>query len=205
MHATHIYRSQHEAPATSCDRPSAPRPNELDRRVLGFILSQRNKTPHVVALDVGCGPGTQAAWMARAGSTVVAIDSEDYSDAVTAAMRQEGILSGYVFIHERVQAEPGVGPFDVVVCRQVLHLLPHEEAKRALCWMHEVASTGARLYLSVPTMRSNNVAAMPYQENSSMGGIRELEILVRESGWQMMSSFHTEALDAIVVAEKVLQ
>jgi 2-polyprenyl-3-methyl-5-hydroxy-6-metoxy-1,4-benzoquinol methylase len=64
--------------------------DELDRMLLGFILSRRNDMPRVIVLDVGCGNGERSARMARAGASVVAIDHHDYSESLTSAMLHEG-------------------------------------------------------------------------------------------------------------------
>lgn len=104
----------------------------------------------VLALDIGCGHGGQAARMAHAGAQVLAIDVEDCADKVAASMREQGVADA-AWAFQRIGIER-VGSFDlqanVIVCQRMIHYLRHGDALAALMALRRVAAQGATLYLS---------------------------------------------------------
>lgn len=108
-------------------------------------LLWRQLQPHVqdfptdgVAVDVGCGQGTQVVQLARAGLTVIGIDpSDELLDRARAAVAAEppdvqdrvtlirGHLDPDIGLHVEESAPP---PADIVICHGVLMYLPSLDA-----------------------------------------------------------------------------
>jgi SAM-dependent methyltransferase len=127
---------------------------------LGAVLARRGPGPHRV-LDVGCGQGTQALALARAGHTVTGLDS---SAALLERFAAE--LAGEPDdVRARVRLVLGAGedatsltsgPFDLVCCHGVLMYLP--DPQPLLTVLSEVAADDGVLSLLVrnglaPAMR----------------------------------------------------
>lgn len=108
-------------------------------------LVWRQLQPHVqdfptdgVAVDVGCGQGTQVVQLARAGLTVIGIDpSDELLDRARGAVAAEppdvqdrvtlirGHLDPDIGLHVEESAPP---PADIVICHGVLMYLPSLDA-----------------------------------------------------------------------------
>lgn len=82
-------------------------------------------------LDLGCGQGRDALFIARKGHTVLGVDVSATGIAqMLAAAREEGLaVSGVVA--DIVEFEPE-GPYDVVLLDRVLHMLPDDDTRFAV-------------------------------------------------------------------------
>jgi malonyl-CoA O-methyltransferase len=89
----------------------------------------------LAALDLGCGTGRHALWLAEAGATVTAVD---FSEGMLAeARRKPGAERVRFLAHDLLSPLPFGTDFDLVVSGLVLEHLPHlgpffAEARRVL-------------------------------------------------------------------------
>ncbi len=114
-------------------------------------------------LDVGCGQGTQALALARAGHAVVGLDpSQPLLDrfAATLAAEPAGVRRRVTLVAGGGEEAPerAPGPFDLLLCHGVLMYLDDAAVARTLAGMTAVAAPGAALSLLVrnglaPAMR----------------------------------------------------
>ncbi len=103
----------------------------LARRVQLALSAAEYILEHPVAsvLDVGCGEGPWRALirMARPGASYVGVDSSEY--AIRRFGRRRNLRLGRFGDLGRMKLG---GPFDLIVCSDVLHYVPSPEAKRGL-------------------------------------------------------------------------
>ncbi|MBP1641948.1 MAG: methyltransferase [Acidobacteria bacterium] len=123
-------------------------PAELRRRVTMAVAIAERYLGRAVrsALDVGCGEGRWRAELRRLRPRLryVGVEPSDY--AVERFGRRRGIVRAD--FGDLAQLDLG-GPFDLVVCADVLHYLDDEELDRGLPAL--VAATGGAAYLEVLT------------------------------------------------------
>jgi SAM-dependent methyltransferase len=96
-----------------------------------YLLGRRIRT----VLDVGCG---EAPWRAvlkrmRPGIAYQGVDSSEY--VVQRFGRERNIRLGRFGTLERIGLE---GPYDVIVCADVLHYVPTSEARRGLATLEKL-------------------------------------------------------------------
>lgn len=96
-------------------------------------------------LDVGCGPGWEAATFADAGHEVVAVD---LTPAFLAAAREEAPAAALARMDMRRLAL-AAGSFDGVWCCAALLHVPRAEAGRTLAGFRRVLRPGGALHVSV--------------------------------------------------------
>lgn len=94
------------------------------------------------ALDLGCGPGFDAARMAAAGLVVTALDP---SPAMVAAARSRGVAARL----GRIEALTAEAAFDGVWAAWSLHHLPHDDWPDALARIRRALRPGGLLFLGV--------------------------------------------------------
>ena len=129
---------------------------ELVRRQLAEIV-----TPVCRVLDVGCGQGTQALHLARAGHRVTGLDpSEDllaaFRDAVAVEPAEVAGRINLVQASLEDARQAVAGPFDLVLCHGVL--MYFDDIAPALATLDRLAARAGRLSLLVrnglaPAMR----------------------------------------------------
>lgn len=133
---------------------ASQRADDLDLMAVEYIQSVAGQKA-VFALDVGCGHGGQTARMAKAGASVIAMDSQDYRVEIAKSLAREGIKSGQCFFFRAgVEAQPVIGPVDVVMCQRMIHYLDHQAAGIALAWLHSLSVSGGRMFLSASGLGS---------------------------------------------------
>jgi len=123
-------------------------PAELRRRVTMAVAIAERYLGRAVrsALDVGCGEGRWRAELRRLRPRLLYVGVEPSDYAVERFGRRRGIVRAD--FGDLAQLDLG-GPFDLVVCADVLHYLDDEELDRGLPAL--VAATGGAAYLEVLT------------------------------------------------------
>lgn len=101
---------------------------EPDPQLLAMV--RERPIPAGAALEIGCGTGTNAIWLARAGFDVVAVDLSP--TAIAAARTKAEGAPGVRFIAgDFLGGEAPAGPFDLVFDRGCFHVFD-DAAERAL-------------------------------------------------------------------------
>lgn len=96
-------------------------------------------------LDVGCGNGALSFPLAAIGCAVVGVDVDAAS---IEHCRTHGFYPNARFVHTRGRLEEVVGPFDLIVCSEVLE---HLDAPDPLILaMRDKLAPGGRLFVTVP-------------------------------------------------------
>lgn len=203
---------------------ASQRADDLDLMAVEHIRSIASSKA-IFAIDVGCGHGGQVARMANAGACVIAMDAQDYRVELAKTLAREGVRSGQCFFFRAgVEAEPVIGPVDVVMCQRMIHYLEHPAAAKALSWFHRISVSGARMFLSASGLDSelgNGYAArdIPVERryahlSPEMAGKHailppvclyrpdELEDLARKAGWEVEKVFVSPFGNVKLVAVK---
>jgi 2-polyprenyl-3-methyl-5-hydroxy-6-metoxy-1,4-benzoquinol methylase len=113
---------------------------------LRAAVARRWFSPGARVVDIGCGGGELAAWLAAQGFDVVGVDYA--KAAIGRARRAYRDVARLRF--ERVditRATPRGGPFDALVDRACLHVLPTEQVRRYVRNVAAAARPGARFLL----------------------------------------------------------
>ncbi len=197
---------------------ASQRADELDLMAIAHIealvagaLGDRD----VLALDVGCGHGGQAARMAKFGAKVLAIDVGDCAEKVAVAMRRQGVgAAAWAFRRMGIEQVGTLGVrADVIVCQRMIHYLRHAHAREALRALRSAAAQRCTLYLSASGMQTELVDGYAGQgarvderfatlrvDRSLKHGIAqpvclyredELAALVRGAGWTVETVFRS--------------
>lgn len=107
--------------------------------------------PGLRIADAGCGSGVIARHLAEAGATVVGFDSNPdaigFAGHAYAGPNLRFVLGPF----ERMVEE---GPFDQVICLEVLEHLYLEQAEATLALFARAAAPGATLFVTTPNVRS---------------------------------------------------
>lgn len=99
-------------------------PNALGNPTKIFVdFFDRYDKPHARILDVGCGQGRDALFIARQGHKVVGVDlsANGVRDLVSAARREGLAIEGVV---ADIRTYRPNGQFDVILLDRTLHMLP---------------------------------------------------------------------------------
>lgn len=134
---------------------ASQRADDLDLIAAEHIRALSGASPSLFAIDVGCGHGGQAARMAKAGASVIAMDAQDYSLELAKSLERENVPpSRCFFFRSGIESEPVIGPVDVVMCQRMIHYLEHQAAAKALSWFHRISVSGGRMFLSASGLDS---------------------------------------------------
>jgi len=103
-------------------------------------------------LDIGCGNGRNAVYLAKQGHRVTAMDNVSQMVEITRRKAdEEGIGQGvYVFEADMTDIPLSEGSMDAVLCIASLHHLPSDELRlKALKDIERVLATGGQALISV--------------------------------------------------------
>jgi methionine biosynthesis protein MetW len=100
-------------------------------------------------LDVGCATGYLAAELTRRGCTVVGLEADPVA-AAQAAAHCEAVVTGDVEAPQPRAETAARGPFDVVLCADVLEHL--RDPWEVLAWLRTLLAPGGRAVVSLPNI-----------------------------------------------------
>ena len=128
--------------------------DELDLEALRFVVSPQ--IPRRVALDLGCGAGTQGIRFGVLGCKSVLYDLVDISERLE-RIRQALDLRGLEFRQldlRRATPEDFPAQTGIVYSQRFIHYLRFEEAARLLGALASRLCSGARLFISASGLHS---------------------------------------------------
>ena len=132
--------------------------DELDLEALRFVVSP--KIPKRVALDLGCGAGTQGVRFGVLGCRSLLYDVADIGERIE-RIKQVLDLRGLEFRQlDLRQATPEDFPAQIGIAysQRFIHYLRFEEASRLLAALASRLCPGARLFISASGMHSELAA-----------------------------------------------
>jgi SAM-dependent methyltransferase len=143
------------------------------------LIEGSDALPAGRALDVGCGTGTQAVYLASMGWQVTAIDAvprplaRARARAAAAGVTVDWILADVARIG-RLELEPG---FTLVFDRGCFHGLDDEQRAAYSATVTELAGPGATLLM---------MAFAPNRVPIGPAGVEQSELVGRFAGWRLM-------------------
>ena len=169
-----LYRVMYRIGFTPWDTGQVP-------RELGALVEGAGALPAGRALDIGCGTGTQAMYLAGIGWYVTAIDAVDRPLArararADAAGVKVNWLKADVAELGALGLEPG---FTLAFDRGCFHGLGDSERAAYAAGVTALAAPGASLLMMA--FGPNRVPAAP-------AGVEETEIVARFQGWDLVST-----------------
>lgn len=150
-----------------------PQPSVVQLAALGAFIG------HV--LDVGCGLGDNALFLASRGHNVTAVDG---SPAAIETARRRAATAGVDVEFEVADAVtlPGFdAQFDTILDSALLHCLPHELRGKYMQTLYRVARRGAKLHLFCFSDGNVNGLSAPIRAVP----VHSLRELVTAAGWSI--------------------
>jgi SAM-dependent methyltransferase len=169
-----MYRLMYRVGFTPWDTDQVP-------KELSALIEGAGALPHGRALDIGCGTGTQAVYMARSGWEVTAVDavprplSRARARADEAGVSVDWILADAARLH-RLDLTPG---FTLVFDRGCFHGLDESQRGAYAAAVDELAAPGATLLMMA--FAPNRVVAAP-------AGLEQSELVGRFPEWELASA-----------------
>jgi SAM-dependent methyltransferase len=148
---------------------------------LSALIEGPGALPRGRALDIGCGTGTHAVYMARAGWEVTAIDavprplSQARARADAAGVSVDWILGDVARLH-KLGLTPG---FTLIFDRGCFHGLDESQRGAYAAAADGLAASGATLLM---------LAFAPSRIPTSPPGVEQSELVGRFAGWQLVSA-----------------
>lgn len=109
---------------------------------------EEGTVPPSRALDIGCGYGTNALFLAKKGFTVVGVDISPHAlEVARHRARDAGVTID--FREQDVTTTPVTGAFGLVVDRGCFHILERQDRARYIQQLYEILQPEGWLYLEV--------------------------------------------------------
>lgn len=169
-----LYRLMYRIGFTPWDKDQVP-------RELSALIEGPAALPTGRALDIGCGTGTQAVYMARQGWEVTAVDavprplSQARARAKEAGVSVDWILADVARLH-RLGLEPGYALF---FDRGCFHGLDEAQRGAYAAGVDELAAPGATLLMW---------GVAPNRGLVGPAGLEQSELTGRFADWQLVSA-----------------
>ena len=130
-------------------------------------------------LDVGCGTGENALFLAARGLDVVGLDASESAIAKARAKAEERGANGVFIVGDALQLSTLGRQFDTVIDSGLLHVLSDEDRARLVAGVAAVLRSGGRYYV------------LCFSEHASIPGPRRLTAddlrAIFSSGWAVES------------------
>lgn len=174
-----------------------------DPTLVGFV--QTNEIEPGRALDIGCGTGTHALWLAERGFDVVGIDISTEAIALARAKGAAARVAGAIRFEvlDFLEARPDGGPFDLVLDRGVFHLFDAADERAAFAaqvaaclaesghWLSLIGSTEGAPRDQGPPRRSARDIADAIEPALAIVELRathfDLDRAIRPAAWACVS------------------
>jgi SAM-dependent methyltransferase len=104
--------------------------------------------PPVAALEVGCGTGTNALWLAAHGFDVLGVDESPLAIDRSRARMSDGASAGRFEVLDFLK-DPPEGPFDFVFDRGCFHVFDEPEVRARFAALVASVLTRSGLWLSL--------------------------------------------------------
>ncbi|MFH1236006.1 MAG: class I SAM-dependent methyltransferase [Parcubacteria group bacterium] len=150
---------------------------------------------HARCLDLGCGKGNDALFLAQQGFRVDAIDiSADVVQRVRNAAEEKRIAEE-LNVKQADVASHRVpeGTYDVIICRNVLHFLPKTKALSVLKNLQHALKPSGFLIISVFTEDDPTFSAEKGKKYASY--FERQELLTAFRGWNIIFLYEHRVLD----------
>jgi predicted TPR repeat methyltransferase len=115
--------------------------SEYEREKYAATLAAAGPGPYARALEVGCSIGVFTELLAPHCEQLVAMDFS--SRALALAAERVGDIDGVELIHGAFPEQAPEGPWDLVVCSEVLYYLDRPALATAVEWLAEELAVGA--------------------------------------------------------------
>ena len=132
---------------------ASQRADDLDLSCIEFLHTLRRP----MAIDIACGVGGQAARMARAGATVLAVDHYDFSREVQRYVTEHAVQSRVRFLQRDMRDLDSLrqqGIAHAVICQRAIHYLTFQEAAAAVQAMGRMLRENGLLFISASGLGS---------------------------------------------------
>jgi 2-polyprenyl-3-methyl-5-hydroxy-6-metoxy-1,4-benzoquinol methylase len=180
-------------------------------RLLDRVMPAR---PGARVADAGCGSGVIADHMAAVAGEVVGFDA---NEAAVAFARRAYPRPNLRFHLGPLEDVAVLGPFDQIICLEVLEHLYPEQSRAVLGTFARAAAPGARLFVTTPNARSGWPAIEWLLDRSglvpTLDEAQHLQLFTRaslaaacaEAGWQVVEigAFHGLAPFAAPLGERL--
>ena len=132
---------------------ASQRADDLDHLCIEHLQTFRRP----MAVDIACGAGGQAARMALAGATVLAVDQYDFSSEVGGLAAERGVQSHVRFVQRDMRDLDSLrqhGMAHAVISQRALHYLPFHDAVAAVRAMGRMLREDGLLFVSASGLGS---------------------------------------------------
>lgn len=132
--------------------------SELERLALDELVRRLRHEETIPVLDIPCGDGQLAAFLATRGADVTACDTPDHEQSVhgRALAHGQGSMVHFFPCTDLLQDDLPVNGngFDMAICRHGLHDYPYDVAKQVIRRLLKSLKVGGKLFLSAYGLHS---------------------------------------------------
>lgn len=130
--------------------------SELERLALDELVRRLRHEETIPVLDIPCGDGQLAAFLATRGAEVTACDSSTHAQSVhgRALAHGQGGMVHFFPCADLLQDELPTSPFEIAICRHGLHHYPYDVAKQVIRRLLKSLKVGGKLFLSAYGLHS---------------------------------------------------
>jgi cyclopropane fatty-acyl-phospholipid synthase-like methyltransferase len=125
------------------------------------------------ALDIGCGQGEVAAWLAERDHPVLGIDIAEA--AVQRARAKFGEIPWRLEFQtlDICQEAPAGQPFSILIDRGCFHQIPYHETSKYVTNIARVSTETARLLLFIKSFRGSVAFGDPHEREQAVAKVRD--------------------------------